>query len=377
MRWLIVVGIAVGGFALVWWVGEEWFGLDRSTAVTIATAAGSLLATPFIRWAGEEIRPTAPPNTSPVDSATSSSGSGWRVPVGVLAAVAALLVCQGLAQTILPHGNGRSGNDPGTEPADARPGASVQTVDVNKTAWHAGYALTFGRATYDQAQNPPLTVVALAENQGDRNVTFELSATFSIGDQHVSGYNRGSPIIPGRQKTEVVFEFSVDLADRSLAEGILTFGDARVARTVVPLGGGTGLVAHEPRQVLGPMAFTHRDISFEISSCQVRGDIATEHKQAPSGQAVIACRVSATYDGVPSFHTIDEDNFRIRLPDGTAVGPAEYPIMNLNRGVLNADLYVAFFVKEPVAGAYTLQLIDVHTSERESPENVRDVPITT
>jgi hypothetical protein len=136
-------------------------------------------------------------------------------------------------------------------------------------------------------------------------VRFEVDVTFSIGDLHYPNYTQASPIVPGREKTEVVLEFDVATLDGSLADGRLTFGDARVAQTIVPLGAGAGLVAHEPRQVLGNTAFTFRDLVFEITRCEVRGDIATEHTQAPSGHLDLACSINATYTGPSSFHYFD------------------------------------------------------------------------
>jgi hypothetical protein len=50
--------------------------------------------------------------------------------------------------------------------------------------------------------------------------------------------------------------------------------------------------------------------------------------------------------------------------------------MNLDRGVTAPQTYVAFVIKEPAQGLYTLQIVDVHTGETESPTAIKDVPLS-
>jgi hypothetical protein len=44
--------------------------------------------------------------------------------------------------------------------------------------------------------------------------------------------------------------------------------------------------------------------------------------------------------------------------------------------VLNTDRFYAFLVKDPPAGKYTLQFVDVHTFETAGPGNTLNVPLT-
>ncbi|NJC65458.1 hypothetical protein HC028_13215 [Planosporangium flavigriseum] len=54
LRWLATFVIGTACFAVAWWVCEALAGLDRSTAVTIATVAGPWLAAPAGWWATRE-----------------------------------------------------------------------------------------------------------------------------------------------------------------------------------------------------------------------------------------------------------------------------------------------------------------------------------
>ncbi len=57
LRWLVAVGVGVVGFGLPWWISEEWFALDRPTAIALAAVAAPLVASPFGWWATQQIRP--------------------------------------------------------------------------------------------------------------------------------------------------------------------------------------------------------------------------------------------------------------------------------------------------------------------------------
>ena len=55
LRWLIVLGVTAAGFTIVLWITEAWIGLDGATALTLATAAAPVLASPFGWWATQPI----------------------------------------------------------------------------------------------------------------------------------------------------------------------------------------------------------------------------------------------------------------------------------------------------------------------------------
>jgi hypothetical protein len=183
--------------------------------------------------------------------------------------------------------------------------------------------------------------------------------------------------IPGKQPADVTFEFdSLDLGNASLADAVVTFGDADVVQTVVPLGQPDGLVANEPKQVLGPTTVVNKDVTYGFTTCELRADYAPGHEQAQAGRRVLACFADATFTGQHSFHIVDERNYQLKQPNGSRIGAIQYPIMNLNTGVTAPDIYLAFAIKEPVKGAYAIVLSSRDLGESETEATFTEVPLT-
>jgi hypothetical protein len=57
VRWLVSLGVTAAGFGVVLWIADAWGGLDRATSLSLAVAAGPLLASPFVWWASQPIEP--------------------------------------------------------------------------------------------------------------------------------------------------------------------------------------------------------------------------------------------------------------------------------------------------------------------------------
>jgi hypothetical protein len=376
-RWIVVFGIASSGFALAWLVAEGVFGLERSTAVTIAIAAGSLFSTPFIRWANEQSATNAATNMTSVaqgDPATDTTQTRRsHTPAYVLVAIVTVLMVVGAAQVFGDRSSGTPDHKSSTTGNDR----GVLSLVVNRTAWYAGYKITFGRASYTGPNGHVLTIDAMVENLGLRNANPDLSATLSVGNAHVGGGLQRGASIPGGQKADVTFEFDgVDLGSADLAEATVSFGDADVVRTVVPLAAAEGFVPNEPRQVLGPTTVVNEDIRYQFSGCDLRADYAPEHEQAQAGRRVLACFADATYTGPSSFHIVDERNFLLEQPDGNRLGATYYPIRNLDADVTADALYVAFAVKEPASGRFAIVLSSAGLGESEAEGTHTKIPIT-
>jgi hypothetical protein len=265
---------------------------------------------------------------------------------------------------------------PGAVGSDAaKPGDPRQTVPMNKTAWYAGWEIAFGKATYDKSKSPSVTITATAKNLNPSDNRLEIDATLASHNSYATARAEGSPTVPGGQASNITFGFDVQELPGSLADAMLTFGDAKENQTVVPLGSGPATV-HRPYPVFGSKPLTLRDLQFKIKHCDITGDVVTQHKQAPAKQVVLSCWLDAKYLGPARFHYLDENHLRLLLPDGTAAGPVEHPIQNLDKDVLNADRFYAFYVTDPPAGQYTLQFVDVHTFETIGPKTVMNVPLT-
>ena len=54
VRWGFAVGLSVAGFALTWWVCQEWAGLDEGTAQVVAGAVLAVVLAVAGWWAARE-----------------------------------------------------------------------------------------------------------------------------------------------------------------------------------------------------------------------------------------------------------------------------------------------------------------------------------
>lgn len=302
------------------------------------------------------------------------AASQSRVPASVLVVIVALLVLVGIGRA-LGDRSSRSAGDSSSAGA-AKPGQR-QTLEVNRTAWYAGYKITFGRASYTGGDGRVLTIEAVVENLGPRNANPDLRATLSVGNTHVEGDLQRSANIPGGQRADVTFEFDdVDLGSTGLGDGVVTFGDAEIVRTVIPLGMPDGFVPNEPRQVLGPTTVVNEDIRYEFAGCELRADYAPQHEQVEAGRRVLGCFADATYTGPQRFHIVDERNFLLKQPDGNRLGAVHHPIMNLDSNVTAVDLYIAFAIKEPPTGGYAIVLSSADLGETEAQGTHTEIPLT-
>jgi len=318
--------------------------------------------------AANPAQPAAKPPAKP------TTRRSFALATGVAVLVLAILGASKAYQFFTNVNKAHTPSSAGTSGA-ATPGGPRQTVPMKKTAWYAGWEIAFDTATYDKGKSPSVVITASATNLDPSDSPLEINATFASHNSYTTGQAKGSPTVPGQKASHITFEFDVRDLPGSLADATLTFGDAKENRTVVPLGTGTA-APHRPYQVFGSKPLTFRDLEFKINHCDISGDVVTQHKQAPAKQLVLSCWMDAKYVGPARFHYLDETHLRLLLPDGTAAGPVAHPIQNLDKDVLNADRFYAFYVTDPPAGLYTLQFVDVHTFETIGPTTVMNVPLT-
>jgi YVTN family beta-propeller protein len=60
LRWLLVLGVTAGGFAVVWWLAETLGGLGHEASLTLAGFAGMLVGSPVSWWASQPIERGSP-----------------------------------------------------------------------------------------------------------------------------------------------------------------------------------------------------------------------------------------------------------------------------------------------------------------------------
>ncbi len=260
--------------------------------------------------------------------------------------------------------------------AEAEPAAKSgkQSLKVDKSVWYGGLKLTFGEVTYDPAARQPLLAKVLVDNLSGRDWRPSLPIIFSVDGQQYEGDFVQSTLVGGKQQSRLELAFRVEQLPGGLAAGQFLVGRGSEVQSVLPLGTAK-LVANEPKQVLGPKKTTVRDLTISWKTCELRGDFVPQHDQAQREHTVLACWLDLQADR--HSHYVGEQHFRLKLPDGTVVGPTRAPNEATGQNKVEADCYLAFQIKWPAAGSYTLQVVDSeHGGDKTTPENIGEVPLT-
>jgi hypothetical protein len=141
----------------------------------------------------------------------------------------------------------------------------------------------------------------------------------------------------------------------------------------VPLGPGDP-VDFKPRLMFKDKTVKHRDITVRFLTCELRADFVEDHKQVQKGHRAVACSIDLQTSAYS--HYVGADNFRIKLPDGSVIGPTAKPNQALSGGERKAD-YLGFEIDWPKAsGSYTMQIVDVHYGEKPSAATTYSFTIT-
>jgi hypothetical protein len=110
------------------------------------------------------------------------------------------------------------------------------------------------------------------------------------------------------------------------------------------------------------------ELRYKVTACQLRADLLNEHDQLRKNERSVACLVDIQYTGnTPGGHTIANENFRRKLPDGTVQAAEKYPIKLLRAQEVERDLLVRFTIPWPASGAYAIQLLDLGHLGRNPP----------
>ncbi len=275
------------------------------------------------------------------------------------------------------NGGSGSGSTPGNGGNQGNAGGAKQHAEVNKSAWYAGFKMTFGAVDYDAAEQQ-LTAEVLVENQGSQNKSPDVGMTFSLNDKHYDGNPSDSINVDTGQKTKVVYEFRTDENfTGNINDGLFTVGDGKKAQATVPVGGKGDLVAYEPKNLVKDAAVTDHDLNIWFTTCDLRGGFFDFHGQADKGYLAITCSVDMQYTGGSGAgHYVGADNFALGLPDGTEVGPTVAPNEALYSAERVPDTQLGFQVKAPATGSYKLRVVDVHAGKKRSPADVKETPFT-
>ena len=289
------------------------------------------------------------------------------------AATAAVLLNAGLSGCSFAVGDqDRQGTGPSPTAVVASSAPARQVLQVDKTVWYGGLKLTFGEVAYDPdpEADTRLTAKVLIENLSGNDYRPNLPILFSTGDQQYDGTLTQNTLVGGRQQSRFDLEFRVDdLAGLAGSSFIIGRGDE--AQTTVPLGDGE-LVANEPRNILATVPkLKVGDLSMRIDTCDLRADMVPNHNQAKRDHLVLACFIDAQAPGATvAGHYFGEANLRLKLPDGTVVGPTESPNEVLTSAI-EPDTYAAFMIQWPAPGNYALQVVDAHNDGKKSVKEIK------
>ena len=155
----------------------------------------------------------------------SAAETGRRIPALFLAGALALAVaaCGGSADAA-PAETAASAADvaaqdvqapqeaPESRAPEAPEPAPVTSVEVDQTAWFAGFKVTLGTATaeIDAGRGGTVTIEATFENTGDE--TGSLDATLNLtsgGETALQGFGNDIPSVPGGTSGKGAFAFHV------------------------------------------------------------------------------------------------------------------------------------------------------------------------
>jgi hypothetical protein len=254
------------------------------------------------------------------------------------------------------------------------PAVAPRTLAVGKSVWYAGLKITVDEVTHAPQADEQLTAKVLVDNLSAADWRPSLPILFSVDQQQFRGTFVENTLIGGKQKGRLVLQFHLGDWAGDVTTGEFIIGSGSEVQSKLPLGSAT-LVANEPRPVLPATKVQHRDLTLSFKTCELRSDFVPRHDQAQSGKAVLACWLDVQLNSEKG-HVIGDDEWRLKLPDGTVVGPTAAPSPYLYDRKGAADTYLAFQITWPAAGTYAVQFVDLHDNEKETPERVKEVPVT-
>jgi hypothetical protein len=270
----------------------------------------------------------------------------------------------------------------GTATAGGGTGAA-QRVDIHKTVWYGGKKFTLNTATYDRTASKPLQVDVSVENLAAKpdDSTSGTRVFFAVDGHITAGQLDGISTLPATSTVKGTLDFRPQQPIANLRSGSISIGDSDTAQAVVPLGDGAPVTTLEPKRVGGPATYTVGVLTFTVHYCELRGDFPARHIQAPSGSMLVVCDIdvkdnkNSIYD-----HGVWPTNFRLKLPDGTVVGPATqmWDDVDLNYNQQANDKPVGFTIRWPAPGAYGFQVLDAGRlgNDPPPPNGLAELPLT-
>jgi len=242
----------------------------------------------------------------------------------------------------------------------------TESIVLNESIFHSGFEVTLGSAALTPATEScspgELVVDATFRNRGNDAHRFDAEMILTSGghDYTPRSFFDDTPNVPGERTGKGTLHFAVD-SDFVLNEATLIVGRASQHRAVIPLGSKSpdAFVSLEP--LAAPLAgkFTAGTLVLDMKGGYIRTDLPWDHATLDKKHYSVVLLFSATYatsTGTNSGDYIDDENFNLRLPDGTAVASDEVPFTPIHvLGTTVDDLYAVFTVPGPMEGKFVLE----------------------
>jgi hypothetical protein len=240
--------------------------------------------------------------------------------------------------------------------------AAATSVDVDETVWFAGFALTFGEASFSLDPSPIVEIATEFENTGTETARLDATLVLTAAGESVESVDATDiPDVPGGTTGKGSIRFDVD-PNFSFDDAVLTIGREGNNQAVVPLGEEGELVTLEPAPVAVTGSATAGQLKIDVHGGELRADIPESHGQVPAEQLALTLDFDITNSGTGGGgYAFVPDNLALTLPDGTTVAPDDSPIELLGHQATLRDQQVRFLVDNPAAGSYVLLLREGQT----------------
>jgi hypothetical protein len=242
--------------------------------------------------------------------------------------------------------------------------AGTQSFDINKTVWHSGMKLTFGKLSYDPTKEYPeakLSIDTTVENISPTGVQGSPAFTIKANNKFIQGeFNNDLRTVPAGEtgKTTVDFRMISDEDPGDLSAGELQVGDSKSVNAIVPFGTGGELVDLAPKVLLDkPVSKSTKTGKVTWNTCSLQADLPSDHEQVEKDMRTVVCYLDMQQTvSVPAGEAVDPGNFILRVPDGSVVAADEGPIQAFYRKKKITDTEVIFKIRWPAPGKYKMEV---------------------
>jgi hypothetical protein len=217
---------------------------------------------------------------------------------------------------------------PPTPTPAPEPTPTTTTYQLGTTVWYEGLIIHVDDAiaTLDQRGGPVevrLRIENPGDDEGELDGPIRLLVDASTPDPPVEATRESRvPSIPAHGFVGALMTYELQGID-SVAKGVVLIGEdlQHVAR--IPLAPGAGdLVDLEPVPFAVSGAGTVGDLRLTLRSGVLRWDLPDWSQELPAGLDALTLTYDVTYLGTFSGgFPFTGDNIRLRLPDGTVIGP--------------------------------------------------------